>query len=381
MNVPKLRFQEFNGNWEEKMLKDTGDFLGGGTPNTKNLDSWNGLIPWISSSDLTDESIYCIRKTRFITEEAITNSATKLIPKNSILIVSRVGVGKVAVSDCALCTSQDFTNLVPFTDNSIFLAYFIKIKTHFLLGFNQGTSIKGFVKSDLETLRLCLPSLNEQTKMASFFSSVDDKLSQLKKKKSLLEQYKKGVMQKIFSQELRFKDEDGNDFADWEEKKIGSICKITTGKLDANAMVENGEYRFYTCAKNYYQINKYAFDTEALLISGNGANVGYIHHYKGKFNAYQRTYVLDGFKENIIFIKYFLQQYLSTRINEEKKEGNTPYIVLSALSEMIVFIPTSTEQSKIANFFSVIDDKINQCGMQIEKMELWKKGLLQQMFV
>ena len=188
-------------------------------------------------------------------------------------------------------------------------------------------------------------------------------------------------MQKIFSQELRFKDEDGNDFADWEEKKIGSICKITTGKLDANAMVENGEYRFYTCAKNYYQINKYAFDTEALLISGNGANVGYIHHYKGKFNAYQRTYVLDGFKENIIFIKYFLQQYLSTRINEEKKEGNTPYIVLSALSEMIVFIPTSTEQSKIANFFSVIDDKINQCGMQIEKMELWKKGLLQQMFV
>ena len=66
---------------------------------------------------------------------------------------------------------------------------------------------------------------------------------------------------------------------------------MTTGKLDANAMVENGKYRFYTCAKDYYKINEYAFDTDALLISGNGANVGYIHHYEGKFNAYQRTYV------------------------------------------------------------------------------------------
>ena len=68
---------------------------------------------------------------------------------------------------------------------------------------------------------------------------------------------------------------------------------VTTGKLDANAMVSNGEYRFYTCAKEYYQIDKYSFDTDALLVSGNGANVGYVHHYKGKFNAYQRTHVMD----------------------------------------------------------------------------------------
>ena len=80
-------------------------------------------------------------------------------------------------------------------------------------------------------------------------------------------------------------------------------------------MVENGQYRFYTCAKDYYYIDKYAFDTEALLISGNGAYVGYIHYYKGKFNAYQRTYVLDQFTENIQYIKVYLDEFLSKRIN------------------------------------------------------------------
>ncbi|MCA8835860.1 MAG: restriction endonuclease subunit S [Proteobacteria bacterium] len=118
----------------------------------------------------------------------------------------------------------------------------------------------------------------------------------------------------------------------WAVKPLGELCEIATGKVDANAMVENGQYRFYTCAKNYYFIDDYAFDTDALLISGNGANVGYIHHYKGKFNAYQRTYVLDKFPENILFIKHYLDYNLHKRIFVEKKEGNTPYIVKSTLA-------------------------------------------------
>jgi type I restriction enzyme S subunit len=145
-------------------------------------------------------------------------------------------------------------------------------------------------------------------------------------------------------------------------------------------MTENGEFRFYTCAKDYYKIDKYSFDTEALLISGNGANVGYIHYYKGKFNAYQRTYILDKFNENIIYIKFYLDNFLYLRINSEKKEGNTPYIVMSTLSEMQINLPHLNEQTKIANFLSTIDDKINHCQVQIEKMEVWKKGLLQKMF-
>ena len=82
--------------------------------------------------------------------------------------------------------------------------------------------------------------------------------------------------------QLRFKGDDGQNFPEWEDTTLGELCSITTGKLDANAMIGNGEYRFYTCAKEYYRIDNYAFDTDALLVSGNGANVGYIHHYKGK---------------------------------------------------------------------------------------------------
>ena len=130
------------------------------------------------------------------------------------------------------------------------------------------------------------------------------------------------------------------------------------GKLDANAMNSNGKYRFYTCAKDYFYINSFEFDTDALIVSGNGANVGYIHHYKGKFNAYQRTYVLDAFQDNILYVKFFLDKNLKWRINKEKKEGNTPYIVLSTLTEMIIQVPCIQEQEKIANFLIAINKKI-----------------------
>ena len=96
----------------------------------------------------------------------------------------------------------------------------------------------------------------------------------------------------------------------WKTMKLGDVCTtITTGKLDANEMCQDGEYRFYTCAKSYYFIDTFAFDDEALLISGNGENVGYVHYYKVKFNAYQRTYVLLRFKESIHYVKYFLDQF------------------------------------------------------------------------
>lgn len=212
-------------------------------------------------------------------------------------------------------------------------------------------------------------------------SSVDVKINLTENKLELLKKYKKGIMQKIFNQELRFKDENGNIYPMWKNKKLGELCKITTGKLDANAMVENGIYRFYTCAKEFYFINEYAFDTEALLISGNGANVGYIHYYKGKFNAYQRTYILDNFYENILFIKYILEKNLKTRIEKEKNSGNTPYIVLSVLTDMELKIPCLEEQQKIADFLSSIDNKIEKISDELENLKEFKKGLLQQMFV
>lgn len=198
----QIRFKDNNGeeypDWEMKKLGEVGEFIGGGTPSTKNPSYWNGNIAWLSSSDISDHSIYQIKMTRFITQDAILHSATKIVPPKSILIVSRVGVGKVAVNQIEVCTSQDFTNLVVNLDNYIFLAYLIKLKTNSLLGFNQGTSIKGFVKSDLEELPILMPTLPEQTKIANFLTSIDEKLTKCQAQIDQTDRYKKGLLQKMF---------------------------------------------------------------------------------------------------------------------------------------------------------------------------------------
>lgn len=198
----EIRFKDENGKefpkWEKKKLGELGEFVGGGTPTTKDNSFWNGDIPWLSSSDLAEDSIYKLFPTRFITKEAISKSATKLIPPKSILIISRVGVGKVAINDVGVCTSQDFTNLIPKKDNHLFLAYLIKQQTEKLLGFNQGTSIKGFVKSDLADIKILLPSIKEQTKIANFLSAIDEKINRTENQIQQTQEYKKGLLQKMF---------------------------------------------------------------------------------------------------------------------------------------------------------------------------------------
>ncbi len=198
--VPKLRFAEFreSGDWVKKKLGDIGKFTGGGTPSRMNEEFWKGDIPWISSSDLHEDSIYSIKINRFITKEALQGSATKLVPKNSILLVSRVGVGKLAISKNTVCTSQDFTNLTPANDNLIFLAYYLKFNSKVLLSFSQGMAIMGFTKDDISNLELLLPTNKEQQKIADCLSSLDELIAAQTEKIEALKQHKKGLMQQLF---------------------------------------------------------------------------------------------------------------------------------------------------------------------------------------
>src|SRR5690606_10364653 len=149
---PNLRFNGFEEEWKNRKIKDLGYFIGGGTPETTNPEFWEGKIPWISSSDITIDNIHSILKTRFITEDAVKLSATKLIPKGGILMVSRVGIGKFAVADEELCTSQDFTNLVT-TENEYFLCYYFNARSNKFVRLSQGTSIKGFTTQDIKSAK------------------------------------------------------------------------------------------------------------------------------------------------------------------------------------------------------------------------------------
>lgn len=177
---------------------------------------------------------------------------------------------------------------------------------------------------------------------------------------------------------IRFKGFEG----EWLKRTACNIVgRFRTGKLDANAMVSNGKYRFYTCAKDYFHIDTYAFDDEALLISGNGENVGYIHYYNGKFNAYQRTYVLTDFSQNILFIKSYLEARLKNRINKEKSIGNTPYIRLDTIRDMEIAIsPKMEEQQAIASYFTTLDSQISASTSRLASLKQMKAASLQAMF-
>lgn len=395
LNNPKLRFVGFSDAWVRTKVGTLGAFLGGGTPSSKNEEYWKGDIPWISSSDLIDESIYHIRVTRLITKKAITESATKLIPEKSILIVSRVGVGKVAVNEQELCTSQDFISIVPWKHDYIFLAYLIKLKSTRLLEFNQGTSIKGFVKSDLQELEVSIPSQPEQQKLAAFLTAVDDKIQQLSKKKALLEQYKKGVMQQIFNQKIRFKDDAGNYYPNWQQKKLGDLTEKVSRKnkdlieaelysvTNSNGFVLQSEHfdRLITSTdlSTYRIIKKHEFAYNPARI-----NVGSIAHFKNDVGLISSLYVCfftidslnDDFLEYLLDIKTIKDQILSLG-----EGGVRIYLWYDLFSQIKIQLPCLQEQTKIASFLSAIDKKINRVNQQLEQTKQYKKGLLQRMFV
>ena len=140
-----------------------------------------------------------------------------------------------------------------------------------------------------------------------------------------------------------------------EFKKLSELCgTITTGKLNANAMDENGIYPFYTCDENPYKINQYAFDTEAILISGNGSKVGHINYYKGKFNAYQRTYVIYDFLDiNVNFLLHYLKGYFKEYILANSRKGSVPYITLPILQNFKIPVPPTEVQREIVH---ILDD-------------------------
>jgi len=177
--------------------------------------------------------------------------------------------------------------------------------------------------------------------------------------------------------QLRFK-----GFTDpWEERKLGDITKISTGKLDANAMVENGKYDFYTSGIKKYRIDVAAFEGPSITIAGNGATVGYMHLADNKFNAYQRTYVLQEFLVDRSFIFSEIGNKLPKKIKQEARTGNIPYIVMDMLTELKLSIPqNNSEQQKIGSFFKQLDDTIDLHQRKLDLLKEQKKGYLQKMF-
>jgi len=374
---PPLRFPEFADEWKQTTLGEIASFCGGGTPSSEKVSYWNGHIPWISSSDISAKSISNIDITRFISEEALLSSATKLCKAPCIVIVSRVGVGKLAYSKNDICTSQDFCNMYDIKENYIFMSYLLLPMMNKKSLEVQGTSIKGITMQEIKSLFVSLPSLAEQEKIASFLSLIDERIQSCSETIKERKREKAALLNQLFSQKLRFP-----QFSDeWQQTTLGEICTIKTGKLDANAMIEGGRYPFFTCAKQTHQTDTYSFSGEAILVAGNG-EVGLTKYYNGKFNAYQRTYVLQSLRRDIILrlIRNYIDDALPKRIVSLRNGSAMPYITLSTLRDMPIFLPSLAEQKKIADFLSLIDEHIEVEEELLEQYERQKRYLLRQMF-
>lgn len=374
MLVPKLRFKEFNNNWNNEKISNAFALSSGSTPNTKQRFFYTGNINWVSSGELKRK--YIVDTINKVSNIAIEKNNLKIYDIGTLLIaiygLEASGVrGTCSILNIKATISQACMALESKNNISNEFMYYWYQKNGQWIGLRiaQGTKQQNLTAELIGNLEVEYPSIDEQEKIVNFLSLLDKKIELQKQKIEALKIYKKGLIQELFS------------FNTFYEKKLEDICNITTGKLDANAMTLNGKYRFYTCAKEYYRINIYAFDTEALLISGNGAYVGYIHYYKGKFNAYQRTYVLDKFSENILYIKYYLDTFLAKRILAERKEGNTPYIVLNTLAKMTIIFPSSKVQNQIVSTLIKFDTKLDLENKKLDKLHIIKKSLLQQMFI
>lgn len=369
-DVPHLRFPEFTEEWNSKSLSDLANVIGGGTPDTAVKSYWDGEIQWFTPSEI-GKSKYVDLSIRTITEEGLNNSSAKLLPSGTILLSTRATIGECSLSLRKCATNQGFQSLVSKKCNTDFLYYLIQTKKKDLIRKSCGSTFLEISANEVRKIQVSVPTEVEQQRIAELLSLIDERIATQNK---IIEKYEsliKGIAQHCIKESIS-----GITYV-----KLGDICQITTGKLDANAQVDNGIYPFFTCAEKPLKIDNFAFDTEALLISGNGANLGYINYYKGKFNAYQRTYVLDLFSENIQYIKWALKVLLPKRIAIEKSLSNTPYIVLSTLTDLRLPLPCKSEQSFIANLMQSLERILSIQIAQYDSYNYLKQYLLRQMFI
>nr|WP_042893346.1 restriction endonuclease subunit S [Acinetobacter junii] len=402
MAVPKLRFKEFDGDWSPYVLKDFVSFRKG---------------KGISKADISENGINeCIRYGELYTTygQVIDHIHSKTNVSKSECILSKAGdviipaSGEtqidIATASCVLhddiILSGDL-NILSHKENGSWLAYYLSsAKKLEIAQLAQGNSVVHLYSSQLKDLKINKPSKEEQTKIASFLSNVDEKISQLTQKHALLSQYKQGMMQKLFSQQIRFKADDGSEFGEWENKTLGEVGENIIGLTYSPTDVTNDSTGILVLRSSnikegrldksdQVRVNKKIKDkiiiqpNDILICTRNGSqrligksviiNDDEIMTFGAFMSVYRSDY--NRFIAYLMQTPWFFEQVqmnLGARINQ---------ITTGTLNEFTFDFPCLEEQTKIANFLSAIDEKIEVVAQQIEQAKIWKKGLLQQMFV
>ena len=390
IKVPNLRFPEFQGEWKVESIKDVADFMGGGTPSSSNESFWQGTIPWVSSSDIVENDIKNISISRYITEEAIAHSATKLCPAPSILIVSRVGVGKIALSKEAICTSQDFCNLINIKVEPIFLTYclsqIMKRKSMEV----QGTSIKGITTSEIQKISINIPSLQEQKKIGKILSLLDERIATQNKIIDKLQSLIKGINQRVFMN-------DGINY------KLGEVCEIRSGYSGNQLLSKKGlkVSRIETISEHKVNLERvgyvapfessenYKLQVGDILFS-NINSVEYIGNtafIDKDYDLYHGMNLLRLTPNNMVVIPFYLYLLLNTNrmLNRFKticnKAVSQASINQTELGKTVVQIPLINTQKQICKLYQALYTKLETENHAKSLFQNQKQYLLRQMFI
>lgn len=400
-NVPALRFPEFVGDWKETKLEDIAEFKNGlnyGKENSGEGLKIIGVGDFKNYSSISYESLEQLSGFENIHESYLLKEGD-LVFVRSNGNKELIGRSLLIVNINERITHSGFTiraRIIKSEALPVFVSITLKtdsIKSQFMTE-GGGTNISNLSQALLSKLKIPLPSLPEQQKIAAFLTAVEEKIQRLTKKKDLLEQYKKGMMQKIFNQEIRFKDDNGNDFADWEEKKGNEIFESISNKnhsSDLPILAITQEFGAIPRDLIDYQISVTDKSVESYKVVEVGDFIISLRSFQGgiEYSNYKGicspAYIILRSKVSInnLFYKYYLKTDFYIQQLNSKLEGirDGKMVSYRYFSEIDLPFPSVEEQNKIADFFTAIDDKINLVNQQLEKTQTFKKGLLQQMFI
>ena len=375
---PKLRFKEFDGDWLKLKYKDVLTIKYGKDHKSLN----DGDIPVYGTGGL------------------MRHVNKYLYDGESILIGRKGTIDKPKYINEKFWT-VDTLFYTEIKENIVPLFLFQHALEVNWLGLNEATGVPSLNTTSIYNIDISIPSKEEQTKIVTFLSAVDEKISQIKQKHELLSQYKQGMMQKLFSQQIRFKADDGSEFGEWEETTLEKIGTFLKGKGISKAdIVCDGQI---PCVR-YGELYTHYGEVISKVISATNIDVNNLVLSKAndilipasgetQIDIATASCILDDgialsgdlnifrTKENGIFLSYLIRSKLKMKIAQLAQGNSVVHLYATQLKGVELNLPCLEEQTQIANFLSAIDQKIEVVSKQIEQAKQWKKGLLQQMFI
>ena len=390
-NIPKLRFKEFTDEWQGKKLGDIGCIITGKTPSTSDHMLWDGDLPFVTPTDINNEDKY-----QKNTERHVLEKQKNILPTGAILYTCIASIGKMSILNKPSISNQQINSLIVASGyNNEFVYYYLLKETPKIQAIQANTTLPIINKSEFSKIKIRIPQKQEQQKIAEFLGAVDDKIKKLEEKKKGFEKYKKGMMQAIFSQKIRFKKPNDSNYPDWEKKKLGEIGKITTGKTPSTFKKElwKGDILFVTPTDiiegKKYQNNtnrKVCNNLDNILPEGSIlftciASIGKMSLSVNPCITNQQINALMVNEEFSNEFVYYALLNKTPKIKSTQANITLPIINKTEFSKIEIDVPPIGEQEKIAEFLTSLDDEIDLINKQLEQAKLFKKSLLQQMFV